>query len=171
MSKKIISISGKHNIDKFNKTVSEREIVKEWDVDDIVYTHPTQRTMLNQYFLEGCCQNKKIMLREIKTKIQGYKSQDKDKDMFVDSSFVSLNHVIEILVSSKLKCNYCKENVYLLYKHVREPKQWTLDRLDNSLGHNEHNCVICCLTCNIQRKTLDDEKFRFTKQMKIVKKE
>ena len=57
-----------------------------------------------------------------------------------------------------------------MYENVREKKQWTLDRLDNEQGHNKDNVVICCLECNIKRGTLDDEKFKFSKQMKIIKK-
>ena len=47
--------------------------------------------------------------------------------------------------------------------------QWTLDRLDNNKGHCFENVVICCLKCNLKRRTTDDEKFKFTKQMRIVK--
>ena len=25
---------------------------------------------------------------------------------------------------------------------------WTLDRLNNNLGHQASNCVLCCVTCN-----------------------
>ena len=56
-----------------------------------------------------------------------------------------------------------------MYENVREKKQWTLDRIDNDIGHTSDNVVICCLECNLKRGRLDDKKFKFTKQMKIIK--
>lgn len=38
----------------------------------------------------------------------------------------------------------------LLYKLVREPKQWTLDRIDNEYGHCVDNIVLSCLECNLK---------------------
>ena len=58
----------------------------------------------------------------------------------------------------------------LLYKNVREPKQWTLDRIDNNKPHNTDNVVIACLKCNLERRRRDDKKFLMSKQMKIMKK-
>ena len=58
----------------------------------------------------------------------------------------------------------------LLYENNREQKQWTLDRLDNSCGHTKDNVVISCLKCNLERRCLNDEKFLFTKQMRLIKK-
>jgi hypothetical protein len=57
-----------------------------------------------------------------------------------------------------------------MYETVREKRQWTLDRINNDIGHNNDNVVICCLECNLKRGRLNDEKFKFTKQMKIIKK-
>ena len=71
----------------------------------------------------------------------------------------------------KNKCYYCKENVNVLYEIVREPKQWTLERLDNSFGHNHDNVVIACLNCNVRRRTMYHERYVFTKQLNIVKKD
>ena len=56
-----------------------------------------------------------------------------------------------------------------MYESIREKKQWTLDRLDNDQGHNRDNVVICCLTCNLKKGTKNDKKFKFTKQMRIIK--
>jgi hypothetical protein len=47
--------------------------------------------------------------------------------------------------------------------------QWTLDRLDNSIGHHDDNVVICCLKCNLKKRRMDDEKFKFTKQLRVIK--
>ena len=57
-----------------------------------------------------------------------------------------------------------------MYDNVREKKQWTLDRLDNDQGHNRDNIVISCLDCNLKKRTMDDNKFKFSKQMRIIKK-
>ena len=168
MSKKII-ITGKNNIDKITKKKSKREIVNKMDLEESEYEHNSQVLMVNQYFLDSFCTSEKILLRELKNKLNSYKGQDRKKEIYDEHFFISLDKVIEKLVESKLKCYYCKENVVIFYKHIREPKQWTLDRIDNDQGHNMENCVIACLSCNIQRKTLDDQKFKFTKQMKIVK--
>ena len=59
----------------------------------------------------------------------------------------------------------------LLYEKLREPRQWTLERLDNNYGHNKGNLEISCLKCNIDRKTMYHERFMFTKELKIIKTE
>ena len=169
MSKKIINITGKNNIDKLTKTKSKREVVNKMDLEESEYEHRSQVSMINQYFLDNSCNSEKYLLRELKNKLNSYKGQDRKKEIYDEHFFISLNKVVEKLVESKLKCCYCREDLYIFYKHIREPKQWTLDRIDNDEGHNMENCVIACLSCNIQRKTLNDEKFKFTKQMKIVK--
>jgi hypothetical protein len=68
-----------------------------------------------------------------------------------------------------MKCYYCKESVVLLYEYVRDPKQWTLERIDNSRGHNKDNVEIACLQCNLRRRCMYHERYLFTKQMNIVK--
>jgi len=57
----------------------------------------------------------------------------------------------------------------LLYKLVREPKQWTLDRIDNEYGHCVDNIVLSCLECNLKRRRTNQNKFVFTKQLKITR--
>ena len=43
--------------------------------------------------------------------------------------------------------------------------QWTVDRIDNSIGHDIENIVISCLKCNLQSRSSD--KFLQTKKMVI----
>ena len=63
-----------------------------------------------------------------------------------------------------------KERTEIMYEFVREPRQWTLERLDNSFGHNRDNVVISCLSCNLRRRTMAKERYLQTKAMsKIVK--
>jgi hypothetical protein len=70
-----------------------------------------------------------------------------------------------------MKCHYCACETYLLYEFVREMKQWSIDRIDNDLGHNIDNYHLACLDCNLKRRRRTDEKFLFTKQLNIVKKD
>jgi hypothetical protein len=84
---------------------------------------------------------------------------------------VKLEEVLNIMKESNMCCHYCKQIVFLLYEVVREGSQWTLDRINNDIGHNRGNCVLCCLKCNLKRKRTSADAFLFTKQLNIVKKE
>ena len=77
--------------------------------------------------------------------------------------------MVQKLVESKLKCYYCKSEMTLIYEKVRQMNQWTLDRIDNSLGHNGDNVLISCLECNLKRRNTSKDKFLFTKQLNIKK--
>jgi len=110
-----------------------------------------------------------LLIRELERKIACYKQQDKEKNMLDFLSFITLERVKDLLHSSGMKCFYCSCEVFLLYEMVRENKQWTLDRINNDVGHNEGNVVISCLECNLKRRRTNQDKFLFTKQLKIVK--
>ena len=113
----------------------------------------------------------KLIHKQINKKISGYKNQDKLKKLYNPAEFIEKDDVISLMYESQLKCYYCKEQTNLLYDVVRDTNQWSLDRLDNDFGHNKGNLVICCLSCNLTRKTMYHERFLFTKQLKIHKKE
>ena len=90
-------------------------------------------------------------------------------DSFKNGSERKLEDVLEKLVERKLTCFYCSKQLFVLYKNVREPLQWTLDRIDNDLNHSKENTCISCLKCNLQRRVTDSGKFIFTKKLKINK--
>jgi hypothetical protein len=84
----------------------------------------------------------KIIKNQISNKLSGYKQQDITKKVFNKESIIQMDEIIDKLKTSNLKCHYCNENIYLLYKIVREMKQWSLDRIDNNIGHTCDNVVI-----------------------------
>jgi len=53
----------------------------------------------------------------------------------------------EIIVDNK--CYYCGE----------DEKRIGIDRVDNTLGYYKDNCVACCKTCNMMKKTMTVEEF------------
>jgi len=111
----------------------------------------------------------KYLQQQIISKMQSYRAQDIKKGKFDELCFVTLTDIIEKLKGSSLSCFYCKKKVQLWYQQSRDPGQWTLERIDNSLGHNRDNVEIACLSCNIKRRCIFHERFRFTKQIQFVK--
>ena len=111
----------------------------------------------------------KTMMQQVQSKLNGYKSQDQVKRLYEPDKIIDMPSTIQLLIRSQLKCYYCREPVQLLYEHVREPKQWTLERISNDIGHNRGNVEIACLSCNLRRRTMYHERFIFTKQLCIVK--
>ena len=149
-----------------------------WGVSTEELSHPIQLTILNNILLNITNTNFVselkdtiiiMFLNHIKTKISGYKQQDILKKKLDTHNFVDLKEVIKLLNECNLHCHYCSADIYILYEIVREMKQWTLDRIDNDIGHNKNNLVIACLECNLKRKRTNKDKFMFTKNMKIIR--
>lgn len=109
------------------------------------------------------------MLAHIKTKIQSYKQQDILKNRLNKDEFVSLYEVLKLLFHCELKCHYCSDNVFILYEIVRETKQWSLDRINNDIGHNTGNLIIACLECNLKRRRTNKDAFFYTKNLVITR--
>jgi hypothetical protein len=127
--------------------------------------------------LKNICEKKhklntemEILLKEINNKISSYKQQDLLKNNFDETNFITTDIILNKLLETNMNCYYCKCEMYILYEHVRELKQWSVDRIDNTKGHNKDNFVLSCLNCNIKRRNKSSDKFLFTKQLNLVKK-
>ena len=151
------------------KKRKKRTVVEEWDLSFNIESHEKQLSNIQKLYLHNTCDNVDIFTSQLKQKLNGYKKQDEVKLRLNKDKFMDMDTLVELLVASKLKCHYCKDKLYVLYDKMYDRTQWTLDRIDNGIGHNGDNCVVSCLKCNVQRRVMDDEKFRFTKQMKICK--
>jgi len=110
-----------------------------------------------------------VIDKELKKKLSSYKQQDRVKQKHDADKFISMTSLVQKLVESQLKCHYCQDMVHITGDKKREKKQWTLDRIDNNLGHYEDNVVIACLDCNLKRRCIDKDKFMFTKRLKVEK--
>ena len=149
--------------EKKNSPISRKEGLEK----DITISE--QITMINQVYLEEKFEESDRILREIKKKISGYKQQDIHKSLFDRDLFITVSQIIEKLVTAKLRCYYCRGVTHIFYKHIREPTQWTLDRIDNNKGHNNNNILIACLKCNLGRRCTNKDAYLFTKQLQIKK--
>ena len=144
--------------------------LKKWETMQLYLSRDEQYNILLE--IEKNSTNRECiwMLQEINKKINGYKCQDMEKNLYSPDEFVDTSYVVHLLVMSNLKCYYCNEDMFVLYEEVRTPKQWSLERIDNHYGHNKENVEISCLSCNLKRKTMYHERFLFTKRLgNIVK--
>ena len=171
--KKVI-ISGTVAKYQMKKVIKKPEDVKERKTMDQVslemFSWESQYSLLNMLTTKTNDEpTATLVKKQIMSKLNNYKQQDLLKKVYDERKLVNLEQVICKLQESGLKCLYCKEEVYLLYKMVREMKQWTLDRIDNDIGHFHDNVVISCLDCNLKRRKKSSNAFLFTKQMNIVR--
>jgi hypothetical protein len=172
MEHKTINFKGKHNIDKIESIVNANNTAKRTHMNSLVDTeisHCLQVDMVNKLYMNLEFNLKSLLEKELNSKITGYKNQDVKKDIYDADLLITFVNVIEKLMSIKLRCCYCRLAILLLYKNVREPTQWTLDRIDNNKCHSNENTVIACLKCNLQRRLTNIDKFTFTKHLKIKK--
>jgi hypothetical protein len=108
------------------------------------------------------------MEKTILKKLRGYKAQDDKYEIYSVHHFIKPEQVADKLETCNYKCYYCNESVKTEYS-CRDMLQWTLDRIDNTMGHNTNNVLISCLGCNLKRRNRSVKKFLFTKQLVIQK--
>ena len=77
----------------------------------------------------------------IKHKISGYKQQDKDKNR---ECTLTVDEVKKIIRKNYNECFCCGRHTH--------SSVFTLNRLDNKVGHVYENCVLSCKHCNIAKK-------------------
>lgn len=165
----------KKNIVKENvvKGKNKKRVESEnWKFDIEYFCHLKQLDMVKDMLLKNDSENKevsKIIIQQINRKIYGYKQQDIFKKLFNANEFITFDSIIKTMVDCELKCYYCSTEMNVLYDISREMKQWTVDRINNDLGHNLNNYYLACLECNLKRRRRSDEKFLFTKQLKLIK--
>jgi len=158
----------KPRVETFTWDITEQQLEATFQYDllktlfeTVQLTNNTNTTVLTKIH--------KLIREHIKSKISSYKQQDINKKRLNHLEFIHYNDVISLLTNCELHCHYCAHDVYLLYTFVRETKQWTLDRINNDIGHNKGNLVVACLECNLKRRRTNKDAFMFTKNMKIIR--
>ena len=107
----------------------------------------------------------------VQSKVNGYKQQDIRRELFDQELLISAEETLSKLEKSRLTCHYCSKEVKIVYHKVRDPKQWSLDRIDNDKCHSDENTVIACLYCNLKRRRMKSEVFKMGVNMVVKKKD
>jgi hypothetical protein len=179
-SSKKIEIIGQTNrylIKKLIKPPKEendkkRVITKKWELSNECYTYTFSIQLLHTIIKNNYTFNdsiSKIAIQEINKKINSYKQQDILKKHLNTEKLIDFHFTMNKMIENELKCYYCNCEMVILYDNTRELKQWTIDRIDNDIGHNKDNVHLSCLDCNLKKRKRSDSKFLFTKQLIIMK--
>lgn len=110
-----------------------------------------------------------LLMKLVANKISGYKQQDVIKSRFSQECFITKDDVLDLLFSCQLRCHYCQNPTKLFHEEIYDPQQFSLDRIDNDLGHNFGNIFVSCLRCNLRRRRQHSDKFKFSRQLVIRK--
>jgi hypothetical protein len=155
------------------KTIRPKQLVKRvitnsssWNFTELDLKPEKQIEYINN---DNTSEINVFVKKNILQKISSYKSQDINKKKYDCDKFITYNEVINKLRECTIKCFYCDKIVYLLYENIREPMQWSLERIDNQYGHNNDNTEIACLNCNLRRRTMYHERYRMTKKLVIIR--
>ena len=103
--------------------------------------------------------NKNVeVYNNIEEKLISYIIQDKKVEgRYNEKDFITFNEVSNIIYSQGSRCIHC-------WKKCTNDN-WSLDRINNDIGHNTNNCVISCVECN---KFRSDEFFNVFNRRKAL---
>jgi len=177
--KKTIKISGQNNryqmkkVTKVNegKPIKKTNISTTWKFDKKYLKHEEQILLIKDLSNSDVDE---VIKQQINNKIYSYKQQDIKKKNYNETSenyknFIDFDIIIKEMNNCGLKCYYCDKDILILYENVRDTSQWTVDRINNDIGHIKSNFHLVCLKCNLKRKRQNDEKYLFTSQLSIKK--
>jgi len=175
--KKVINVTGTNNKYQIKKLINNSKEEKKKRVVTDTWSFELPNIINQLQIITDISNNNmlyfdtisKTVCKEINKKISSYKQQDVVKKRLNTAKFLTFESVIHKLIECELKCRYCETDMFVLYDVTREQKQWSVDRVDNNQGHNIDNYHLACLDCNLKRRRRTDEKFLFTKQLKLVK--
>jgi hypothetical protein len=192
METKTLSVTDKTFIQKRTGIPQKREIIKKWrHIEDREYSYDEQLDLLKTLMNSKTGIHNEVQ-QQLKMKMSSYKGQDykhflSNKSENKKSTFhnvckegdikkcsatvegITFEDMMDLLIKSDLKCYYCSFSVKIIYRFMRDDRQWSLDRIDNQKTHTKENCVICCLKCNLERRRLDNSRFYTGKRIQYKK--
>jgi uncharacterized Fe-S cluster-containing radical SAM superfamily protein len=175
MNDKLVEITGTNNRYQIKKLKKEsnapklRKASEKLGLSSEFFLIEKQSEIIDILYNNTVITETPVLLSQLDAKLSGYKHQDLLKKRYDEVAFIKITEVIAMLFNCELKCHYCNEKTFILYDLARETKQWTLDRINNDLGHNSDNVLISCLECNLKRRRTGKDAFLFTKQLNIIK--
>lgn len=97
---------------------------------------------------------------QIRQKLAGYVHQDQRKGRETAVPALTVEATLALLEAVDYQCTYCGCCMERVWRAPRDPRQWTLDRIDNARSHQIDNVVPSCMECNLRRRARGHWGFR-----------
>ena len=130
-------------------------VTREW-----FYTALTRATSLSEIYYWapemrlhdlGAVKESDLIAR-IEAKIAGHREADlKTGRSWAESDYVDVPTVLALLKEQRNRCCVCHEHLLPAWTKPKEPRQFSIDRLDNDLAHVKSNVRMACLRCNVSK--------------------
>jgi len=130
------------------ETIAEDITIWDWDrmSTKLKYTAmsrvklPSQINFMNVAFLD-----KYIKPKNLKQKIESYKETDAKKGLKND---IDEEYIIGLIEKQNHMCHHCHKDLLVDDYERKGEKQYSVDRVNDSIGHTKTNVVISCWECN-----------------------
>eukprot|EP00960_Hanusia_phi_P054420 762651-Hanusia_phi.AAC.2 len=89
--------------------------------------------------------------KNITKKIQHYRFTDSQKN-YDTKDYIDLDYVTDMIRTQNESCAICGCELLLKNYKAKDPRQFSVDRLNSNAGHVKGNIQITCLRCNCSKK-------------------
>ena len=94
-----------------------------------------------------------MYMRRLYNLVSNSKYGDKKSGRYDKENHITSKYLRQLKLDCGEKCSYCECELDWSHQlHIRRPKQVTLQRLNNKLGHIKGNCVYACFECNVVKR-------------------
>jgi len=92
-------------------------------------------------------------MRRLYNLVSNSKVGDLKSGRYDKENHITAKYLRQLKLDCGEKCSYCECELDWSHQlHIRRPKQVTLQRLNNKLGHIKGNCVYACFECNVVKR-------------------
>ena len=123
---------------------------KDWQQGNRVAVNKSKRLYVKNNPERRAASSKKSNQKNwAKTMVKANKAADIDNNRYDPVNYITKQFCEEQMERQKSLCHYCEE--IMLYgigiNRTTNREAATIERLDNSIGHNQDNCVLCHTRC------------------------
>ena len=97
----------------------------------------------------------------VSSRVDWYRRMDKKASR---ECTLSATDVLEILQRDRMRCTHCLSQLQPVQfangVKVDDAECWSMDRIDNAIGHTADNCITACTKCNKARSSTSVSAFR-----------
>jgi ATP-dependent exoDNAse (exonuclease V) alpha subunit len=135
------------------ETINEPYTIYEWDrmYKQMKYTALSRTTDIEHInIVQTCIIDNRSCTDNISKKIDSHLAEDKKKKRRT-KNFVTVEYIQQLLEDCKNTCQCCHHKVKTSGYSFKDLEQFSIERINNKLGHIQGNVKISCMGCNISR--------------------